>query len=248
MARKLKSVKETKNSKSKPGKTLVTLLLDRSGSMQGVRDDTIGAINAYVETLKSTPETIHFSLVLFDTAPGGRMDLQKVHVGAKIADVKPLTREDYTPRGGTPLIDAACSTIRAVEESLVGKDAKVVIAIQTDGQENQSVENDWQGLKSLIAEKQAKGWEFVFMGAGIDAYDQGRRMGIATDNTVSYGRGKAETQAVFRSMAANTASYAAGLSGMGYTVEQKLSAGDPTVTAAKKKTSALPRSVSLGKR
>jgi uncharacterized protein YegL len=128
--------------KSKTKKTLVTLLLDRSGSMQSVKDDTIGAINSYIEELKSSKSKIHFSLILFDSFGGG-CDLEKVYVAEKIKNVDPLTSKDFNPRGGTPLIDASCTTIRAVEESIKGKDANVVFAIQTDGNENQSVENSW---------------------------------------------------------------------------------------------------------
>ena len=212
----------------KPGrKTLVTLLLDRSGSMQSVKSDTIGAINAYLGELRKSEADIRFSLVLFDTGPSGSMDLEKVFVAKSIAEVRDLTDADFMPRGMTPLIDAACTTIRAVEESLVGKEANVVFAIQTDGQENASTENDWSGLKSLIAEKEKAGWEFLFMGCGIDAYEQGRLMGISSSKTLSYGKGAEETVAAFAATARNTALYASGtIMDMEYSAEQKLRAGD----------------------
>lgn len=209
-------------------KTLVTLLLDRSGSMQSVKDDTIGAINAYIEELKSSTTPIHFSLILFDSV-NYKCELEKVYVAEKIKNVKPLTSDDFKPRGGTPLIDAACTTIRAVEESLRGKkDANVVFAIQTDGQENHSRENTWDGLKSLIQEKESElGWEFIFMGCGIDAYKQGSMMGISASKTLSYGKDSAQTRAAFRATAHNTVMYSAGkMSDLSYSAEQKMSAGD----------------------
>ena len=133
-------------------KTLVTLLLDRSGSMQSVRDDTVGAINAWLEELRQTETEMRFSLILFDHNHG-RMQLQKLQVATPIGEVPDIRIEQFRPRGGTPLIDAACSTIRAVRESLEGRDdVKVIFAIQTDGRENNSVENSWEGLRALIAD------------------------------------------------------------------------------------------------
>jgi uncharacterized protein YegL len=214
------------------GRTLVTLLLDRSGSMQSLKSDTIGAINAYREELRRSAEDIRYSQVHFDTPASGRMGLERVCVAEPIASVPDMTEADYHPRGSTPLIDAACATIRAVADSLSDPDraarTKVVIAIQTDGMENASVENSWTDLKALIAEKEKAGWQFVFMGAGIDAYAQGERMGIARDNTLSYGTDRRATKAAFAATARNTASFAAGSrASMHYSDEQKQAAGDP---------------------
>jgi hypothetical protein len=105
----------------------------------------------------------------------------------------------YQPRGGTPLIDAALKTIAAVEDSLAKYDTvpKVIVCIQTDGEENSSTEHTWEELKQVVAEKTKKGWQFNFMGTGIDAYDQGARMGIAAANTMSTGTSKAVVHASF---------------------------------------------------
>ena len=215
-----------KNSAAK--KTLVTLLLDRSGSMQNVKDDTIGAINAYLATLRASGEDIRFSLVMFDANFSGGMDLSRICVAKKISKVADLTSDDFQPRGQTPLIDASCATIQAVAESLGDRtDTNVVFAIQTDGAENASVEFTWEGLRSLIAEKEVLGWEFNFMGCGIDAYEQGARMGISRDKTLSYGKDRIATRAAFEATASNTALYASGTTAsVGYTSEQKKSAGD----------------------
>lgn len=156
------------------------------------------------------------------------MHLEKTHVAVPVRDVSDLTEADFLPRGNTPLIDAAVTTIRAIEESLTGRsDVKVVLAIQTDGQENKSVENTWDDLKALVAEKEKLGWEILFMGAGIDAYDQGARMGVARSKTLSYGVGAAETRAAFGATAEKTVLYSAGAAAsMAYTAEEKLRAGD----------------------
>ena len=215
---------------TKSPKTLVTLLLDRSGSMQTLKDDTLGALNAYIDRLRQEESDIRFSLVQFDAPDfAAPMALEKVHVARPVAEIPDLGPDDFIPRGGTPLIDAACATIRAVAESLEGREkTRVVVAIQTDGQENRSVENSWNDLKALIAEKEKAGWEFVFMGCEIDAYKQGAMMGVSPDKTLSYGKDPEATRAAFAATAANTAHYAAGtLGSMDYTAAQKMEAGDP---------------------
>ena len=222
--------KKTETKIEAPARTLVTLLLDRSGSMQSVKADTVGAINAYRSRLKESGGNIRYSQVHFDSDTNG-MELEKVIVAQPVAELGEMALEEFQPRGLTPLIDAACTTIRAVATSLkeAGKTegTKVVIAIQTDGDENTSRENSWSDLKALIAEKEAEGWEFVFMGAGIDAYAQGQRMGIRASNTLSYGTDKEATEAAFAETAANTALFASGaMRTMAYSDAQKKAAGD----------------------
>ena len=181
--------------------TLVTFLLDRSGSMGDIWDETIGGFNAYLETLQQGGKAIKFTLLQFDT--GG---IDKCCVAEPVANVRRLDRDSYQPRGGTPLIDAAFKTITAVEESLTKYDSvpRVVICIQTDGLENSSREHSWEELKRVVTEKIDKGWQFNFMGTGIDAYGQGARMGIATANTMSTGTSPAQVDASFRAAAAST--------------------------------------------
>jgi uncharacterized protein YegL len=204
-------------------RTLVTFLLDRTGSMEPIRDDTIGAFNAYLETLEEDGEDIFFSLLTFDS-----MSIDKVHVNRPVKEVERLTRESFVPRASTPLIDAAYKTIKAVEKSVGGGDTKVVICIQTDGQENASTEHGWDQLNVLIKEKSEAGWQFNFMGAGIDAYQQGRRMGITDAQTMSYDMGDAEmTKAAFAASASVTRSFSKGMSNdTSYSADQKRQSGD----------------------
>jgi hypothetical protein len=231
MAKKAK-VKPTPSSSTTP--TLVTFLLDRSSSMTHCRDSTIEAFNGYVDGLRDTPQ-IDFTLVEFDTHLDA-MDLNKVCVAIPIKDAPKLTRENYVPRGSTPLIEAAYTVIKAVETSLLDKpaDTKVVICIQTDGEENSSKSYNWEMLAALVKEKQDLGWQFNFMGAGIDAYQQGTRMGIQAAATMSYDRASPEaTRSAFRASAANTASFSAGRSmNTNYSGAQKLAAGDKFDPAA----------------
>lgn len=213
-------------------RTLVTLLLDRSGSMNKLKRDTIGAINAWLGTLRETATAdvdTRFTLVQFDCPYNSPMQLERTHVARPIAEVPDLTDADFQPRGGTPLIDAAIATILAIEESLAGREGvKVVLAIQTDGDENQS-KAPWRDLKALVEEKEGKGWEILFMGAGIDAYAQGAQMGISRSKTISYGTDSLATRAAFAATAHNTSLYASGaMASMDYTADQKFAAGGRT--------------------
>ena len=170
-------------------KMLVTLLLDESGSMGSIRDETLGALNEYFGALRDSTSDIRATLVKFDSGAAGEMRLDKVFDCAPVAEIPRLGHAHYEPRGMTPLIDAACRTIRAVADATRGKTVdRIVFCIQTDGAENASRENTWSGLQTLIREKQAEGWEFVFMGCGIDAYQQGRQMGLEDDRIVAYDR------------------------------------------------------------
>jgi hypothetical protein len=204
-------------------KTLVTFLLDRTGSMEPIRDDTIGAFNAYLDVLKGGDE-IYFTLIQFDS-----MGVEKLHVDEPVNSVPRLTRESFVPRAATPLIDAAYKTIKAVEKSVAGNPAtKVVICIQTDGQENASTEHGWAELNALIKEKSEAGWQFNFMGASIDAYQQAAQMGISADQTLSYdSRDRAAASAAFSATAENTLAYALSSSpSTGYSRGQKRAAKD----------------------
>jgi hypothetical protein len=197
---------------NRSARTLVTFLLDRPGSMEAIRDDTIGGFNTYLETLKGDGSAnIEFTLVQFDS-----MSIDKICVAEPV-------------RASTPLIDAAYKTIEAVEASLAAHPAeKVVICIQTDGHENASTEHSWNELNALVKEKAGKGWQFNFMGVGIDAYDQAAQMGIAPAATVAYDhRSPAATRAVFASSAENARDYAVGARPNSvYCEKQKRAAGD----------------------
>jgi len=215
----------------KPAKTLTTLLLDRSGSMFRHHAQTITAINGWIGKLRSSGEDIRLSFIQFDRH-AGEICLEKVHVARRIAEVPDLEPADFSPRGDTPLIDAAMDTILAIAASLEGprgEGVKVVIAIQTDGLENASRRYTWDDLKTEIARREAAGWEFVFMGAGLGqtTYEMADMMGISAEKTISYGTDMAETRAAFEATAMNTVAYASGIMrSMAYTDIQKSASGD----------------------
>lgn len=196
-------------SKSKPAqtdqRTLVTFLLDETGSMESIKDDTIGGFNSYLDSLKSAGALIDFTLVKFDSRR-----IEKVCVAVPIAQVAELNTSTYTPGATTPLIDAAYKTIKAVEQSLNGKNPKIVVCIQTDGHENASTEHTWDELNALIKEKTAAGWQFNFLGTGIDAYDTGARMGVAAMSTMASSLQPEKVRRSFAEMGAASADFATG--------------------------------------
>lgn len=180
--------------------TFVSFLLDETGSMEDIKDDTIGGFNQYLASLRQ-PESgqVEFTLVKFDS---NRID--KVYVGTPINDVQPLTKDTYKPGAATPLIDAAVKILRATDEALQKRtdSPRVLVVIQTDGHENASREYSLAHLQDLIKEKTALGWQFVFLGAGIDAFSQASSWGISASNALSYRRGN--SQATFHALSVNT--------------------------------------------
>lgn len=212
-----------KKAKAAADKTLVTFLLDRSGSMMSIRDATIEAFNAYVDSLRDAP--IDFTFLQFDS-----VSVDRVCVGIPVANAPKLDTHNFQPRASTPLIDACVKTIRAVDEALAavkGK-RKVVVCFQTDGEENCSTEHTWAELNLLIKEKTLAGWQFNFMGAGIDAYQQARQMGLSAGQTMSYNPTDLQaTRSAFVASAAATQRFGSGMAAStNYLSTEKQAAGD----------------------
>ncbi|MCB0781614.1 MAG: VWA domain-containing protein [Flavobacteriales bacterium] len=160
--------------------THILVLLDRSGSMAAIADDVIGGFNQFLEDqLREGPDA-RITLVQFDS-----VDAQEfVMAGSPIADARPLTRQTYVPRGGTPLLDATAKLIehgRAAEaqRAMAGlPQERIVFVSITDGQENQSREHDLAQVKGMIRAREEQGWVFVFLSAALDAYGDALRLGI----------------------------------------------------------------------
>lgn len=205
--------------------TLITFLLDRTGSMADIKQSTIDAYNAYLKTLREgAGDSERYTLLQFDS-----YSVDKTCSDVHPKDAPELNDANYQPRASTPLIDASYETIKAVERKLGDdKTTKVVICIQTDGLENASTVHTFDELNALIKEKIALGWQFNFFGVGIDAYTQAERMGISLASTMAYNPNDAvATASAFVSNAVNTRAFAAGLaSDTSYMGAQKLAAGD----------------------
>lgn len=183
--------------------TEILIIQDRSGSMSPVREGTISGFNEFVKGQKSGPGDANLTLVQFDN------EYLQVFNRVPLTEVPELTTLTYEPRGCTALYDAAC---RAIDE-LGGKLAmlpeeqrpgKVVVMIQTDGEENASRQFNLEALRTRI-EHQTKvySWTFMFFGANIDAYAVAQQYGIGAATTAQYLGDMATTKAVY-SVATNS--------------------------------------------
>lgn len=182
----------------KTNKTLVTVILDRSGSMASTIQQTIDGYNEYINGLKSDKETEYtISLIQFD-APAANPELTVSYQDRALADVPALSKETYDPRGNTPLYDAIGECVRRVD----AKDRGVIVMVITDGMENASREFTKDAIKKLIAEKESIGWTFAFLGADIDSYAVGGSLGINVNNTAQYVKG--HEHAMYSTMAQAT--------------------------------------------
>jgi hypothetical protein len=168
--------KKAAKKKAKPLATVVTYVLDESGSMASIKHETLIGFNKFIEGQKELPGEMRFTLVKFDSVEPQNV----LYNNQAIKEVQPLTEETYRPRGSTPLIDAACFAILRTDKVVAGNkdECNVIVAIETDGQENCSSKFTFVQLNEMIANRTKAGWKFVFMGTGIDAYATGVRMGI----------------------------------------------------------------------
>ena len=166
--------------------TEIVFVLDRSGSMDSVKEDSVGSFNQFIRDQKSVPGKANFNLTLFNT------DYEYMYTGEDIQNVKELDVETYRPHGMTALLDAVGKTIDEVGKRLAetpekDRPGKVIFVILTDGYENQSVEYSYQTVKDRIEHQKGKyNWEFLFLGAGEDVVKQAPDLGIKIGNTMSF--------------------------------------------------------------
>lgn len=151
--------------------TLITVVLDCSGSMQSRVGDVIGNYNWFIDQQKAIGRA-KVSLHRFDTS------YETIYEDKDINDVPELTTNEYFARGGTALLDAVGKTIKAIDK-IKSKPDKIIVVINTDGQENSSQKHNLAQIKELVTERTNNhDWQFVFMGAGIDAFADGGAMGF----------------------------------------------------------------------
>lgn len=172
--------------KIKNGITELVFILDRSGSMSGLESDTIGGFNAMIEKQKKQAGECFVSTVLFDNVS------EVLHDRVKLSDITPMTDREYTVRGSTALIDAIGGAIHHIGN--VHKYARpedvpehTMFVITTDGMENASHKYTSDRVKKMIERQKEKyGWEFLFIGANIDAVETAAQYGICEDRAVNY--------------------------------------------------------------
>ena len=151
----------------------VVFLLDRSGSMGGIEKDTIGGYNSYIDSQRG--KNVKVTTVLFDDK------YEVLHNRVDVDNIKKLTNKEYYVRGCTALLDAIGKTIREMEDK---NPNKVIFIITTDGYENTSTKYNKSQIKELISVH--KDWKFMYIGADIDSYSEGRSLGIKDEFIANY--------------------------------------------------------------
>ncbi len=170
----------------KKGLTEMIFILDRSGSMSGLETDTVGGFNAMIDKQKKAEGEAIVSTVLFDH------EREVLHDRVPVNDIKPMTEDDYTVRGCTALIDAiGCSIhhISNVHRYIREEDVPehTIFVITTDGMENASREYSGDKVRKMIEKKKKEnGWEFLFLGANIDAVETAKSFGISKERAVNF--------------------------------------------------------------
>lgn len=158
--------------------TEMIFVLDESGSMSSLTDDTIGGFNGLIQSQKDKPGSALVTTVLFAN------NHKTIHNGLDIREVEPMTRDQYRPGGGTALLDAVGDTIQSVQDrhdSLPESErpAHVLFVITTDGQENVSRKYKRDQIKKMIQhQNRGHGWEFIFMGANVDSFAEAASLGV----------------------------------------------------------------------
>jgi uncharacterized protein YegL len=178
--------------------TELVFILDRSGSMSGLEADTIGGFNSMIEKQKKEEGEAYVSTILFDGVT------EVLHDRVAIKDVKPITEKEYYVRGCTALLDAvggAIHHIGNVHKYIREEDcpARTLFVITTDGMENASRKYSYEDVKKMIEHRKEKDhWEFLFLGANIDAVDVADRMGISKGRAANYHSDKKGTALNFK--------------------------------------------------
>ena len=190
----------TEDRKMRKGLTEIVFILDRSGSMSGLEADTIGGFNSMIAKQKKEEGEAYVSTVLFDDRS------EVLHDRVPMEQVPVMTENEYYVRGCTALLDAVGGAIRHIanvhkyarEED---RPEKTLFVITTDGMENASHHYSYEKVQTMIRTEQEKyGWEFLFIGANIDAVQEAKRFGIREERAVNYVHDKAGTATVYSSV------------------------------------------------
>ncbi|MDF2859495.1 MAG: hypothetical protein K0Q87_5346 [Neobacillus sp.] len=180
--------------------TELVFILDRSGSMSGLETDTIGGYNAMIEKQKQEEGEANVTTVLFDDK------VEMLNQRVSLQEATKLTEKEYYVRGCTALLDAIGQTIHymgnvqkyAKEEDKAGK---VLLVITTDGYENSSKEYSYEKVRKMIKhQKDRYDWEFIFLGANIDAVETAKQVGIDEEHATNYVADSVGTELNYKAM------------------------------------------------
>jgi len=192
--------------------TSINVIIDQSGSMGNVTLDTIGGFNSFLGEQKLVPGEAVVTLCTFNSTA------KTVHDFVKLASVPNLDSTTYVPGGNTALLDAIGKTINSVGEKLSAmpeeeRPSKVIFLIITDGEENASREFSASQIKSMVEHQtNTYNWNFVFMGANIDAITAGASLGIAATNSLNYQSTSQGTHDLYKGVSRGLESYRIGSS------------------------------------
>ena len=190
------------------GQTELVFILDRSGSMEGLESDTIGGFNGMIAQHRSEGGDVLVSTVLFDH------ENEVIHDRVRIADVPTLTSKEYYTRGCTALLDAMGDGIRHIKNvhkyaRPEDRPARTMFIITTDGMENSSTRYTADQVRAMVKQQEEAGWEFVFLGANIDAVQVAGGLGIRAENAVEFACDAAGVRENFASLSHMTCAFAA---------------------------------------
>lgn len=164
----------------------LVFILDKSGSMSGLESDTIGGFNAMLGKQQAEPGEAIVTTVLFDD------HYELLHDRVNIKGIRPLTEKEYYVGGSTALLDAIGKTINKIANAQLNtceeqRADKVMFVITTDGMENASHEFSYKKISEMVAlQKEKFGWEFIFLGANMDAISTAEKFGISADRAANY--------------------------------------------------------------
>lgn len=185
--------------------THITIILDRSGSMDSIREDTIGGFNAFLSKQKEGPGTVTLTFIQFDTQDAHEV----IHKFKPIAEIPPLTRDVYVPRASTPLLDALGWSLNDLEKTIADmaedqKPEQVIVVVITDGQENSSKEFKKAQITKIIRDKQDKAkWQFVFLSADLDAINDAVNAGVQVCSSLAFDKSAPGTRQAWESMSSS---------------------------------------------
>lgn len=190
-------------------RTHITVILDRTGSMDAIRDDTIGGFNAYLSAQKAEPGYATMTLVQFDSQD----PYEVIHQTKPIQEIPPLTCETYVPRASTPLLDALGCGMQdlAYRLSQLGKEERpemVIFVVVTDGLENASTEFRKDQIVNMVARHTTEDkWQFVFLSADLAAIQEAREIGFAKKSSAVYRKTPEGTAGAWSRLSKSTSEY-----------------------------------------
>lgn len=203
---KVPTKKTTKTTKSKKiPYTHISVILDRSGSMETLKKDTIGGFNNFIKEQKKLPDKATLSLIQFDSQD----PYEIIHSFKPIKDIPELTDDTFKPRASTPLLDAMGRGINDIDNNINNmkneKPDKIMVVIITDGQENASREYTKDSINKLISSK--NGWEFVYLSSDLNAVADAQSYGFPTMNISVVDNSSYGTKCLYTNLSERSSSY-----------------------------------------